>query len=277
MKTLHVHIVNYEEPRYNGILSKYAYKMKEELEKLKFKVSVSNTSDPKANINHHINYRSYKPSGTIDTLMITHITTQDKLDSVKSGMQTAKKGICFSREVEEFLKGQGLENLTTILPAHDQYPRRPRRIFISTNVYPDGCKREGMFYELLKHIDCSKFDFYVMGSGWNFGDVNANISYLDHFEKDQYEHMLNVCDYNLYFGLDEGSMGILDATNVGLKTIAPLQGFHKEIGIDYPFETQEELNAIFKKLEANPVKDWTWENYVKQHLKIWKELYKKKR
>lgn len=266
-----VHIVNYEEPRYNGILSKYAYKMKDELEKLGVKVSVSNKPE-KADINHHINYRSYIPSGGIDTLMVTHITTNDKMESIKAGMRTAKKGICFSGETEEFLRKKGIKKLTTILPAHDGLPRRPRRVFISTNVYPDGCKREGMFYELLKHIDCSKFHFYVMGSGWNVQGLDANISYLDHFEKDDYANLMNVCDYNLYFGEDEGSMGILDAANVGMKTIAPLTGFHKEIGIDYPFKSQEELNGIFDAIAENRVEEWTWAQYTQEHLKLWQKL-----
>lgn len=274
MKTLNVHIVNYEEPRYNGILSKYAYKMKEELEKLKVKVTVSNEPDPRADINHHINYRSYKPSGTIDTLMVTHITTQEKMDSLVKGMKTAKKGICFSQDTEHYLTAKGIKNLCTILPAHDGYPRRPRRILITTNVYPDGCKREWMFYELLKHIDCTKFQFYIMGSGWNVQGLNANISYLDHFEKDDYESLLNTCDYNLYFGLDEGSMGCLDAKNVGMRVIAPRVGFHRDIEVDYWFETQEELNKIFKEIEHNPAEELTWKNYAKQHLDIWKELYK---
>lgn len=271
---MNIHIVNYEEPRFNGILSKYAYRMRDELLNMSLKVTVSNQPDPKADINHHINYRSYKPSGTIDTLMVTHITTEDKMDSIKSGMKTAKKGICFSKETEDQLKNEGIKKLTTILPAHDGYARRPRRIFISTNVYPDGCKREEMFYELIKNIDGRKFQFYIMGSGWNVQGLNANISYLDHFEKDDYEHLLNVCDYNLYFGLDEGSMGILDATNVGMKTIAPLTGFHKEIGIDYPFSTQLELNEVFNKLATNPVEEWTWSQYAKEHLKIWESLVK---
>ena len=29
---MHVHLVNYEEPRFNGILSKFAYKMRDELD-----------------------------------------------------------------------------------------------------------------------------------------------------------------------------------------------------------------------------------------------------
>ena len=270
--SMKIHIINYEEPRYNGILSKYAYSMTDELKKLGVEVTVSNEPDPKAEINHHINYRSYKPSGTIDTLMVTHITTEDKMESIKSGMKTAKKGICFSHETEDQLKKEGIKKLTTILPAHDGLPRRPRRVFISTNVYPDGCKREGMFYELIKNIDCTKFHFYIMGSGWNVQGLDANISYLDHFELDDYANLMNVCDYNLYFGMDEGSMGILDATQVGMKTIAPLQGFHKEIGIDYPFTNQLELNEIFNKLATNPVEDWTWLQYAKEHMKVWEKL-----
>lgn len=275
-KTMKVHIVNYEEPRYNGILSKYAYKMQEVLEKMGVKVTVSNQPE-KADVNHHINYRSYKPSGGIDTLMVTHITTKDKLESVKSGMKTAKLGICFSKETEEQLKKEGIKKLTTILPAHDGYPRRPRRILISTNVYPDGCKREWMFYDLLKSLskeELEQFHFYIIGSGWNMEGLSANISYLDQFDRDQYEYMLNVCDYSLYFGKDEGSMGILDAKNVGMGIICPKTGFHKEIGVDMPFDTQKELEAIIKRIASNPVKEWTWKNYCKQHLKLWEKLVK---
>jgi len=266
-----IHIVNYEEPTFNGILSKYAYKMKEELE-----ATVSNKPDLKADINHHINYRSYTPSGTIDTLMVTHITDKVKMDSLKSGMKTAKKGICFSKETELQLKKEGIKNLTTILPAHDGYKRRPIKVLISTNVYQDGCKREWMFSELLKNIDCTKFEFYVMGLAWDLRGLNANIHYLDHFNTKDYELMMNMCEYNLYFGLDEGSMGVLDAKNIGLKIIAPNIGFHKEIGIEHPFETQEELNGIFNKLAFNPVSKWTWKNYAKQHLTLWETLYQKK-
>lgn len=268
-----VHIVNYEEPRFNGILSKYAYSMRDELKKLKVSVTVSNRPQ-KADINHHINYRSYIPSGGIDTLMVTHITTEDKMESLVSGMKTAKKGICFSKETELMLTEKGVKNLCTILPAHDPIIRRPKRVLISTNVYPDGCKREWMFPELLKHIDVSRFHFFIMGSGWDVKGLEANISSLDCFDKDDYHALLATCDYSLYFGEDEGSMGILDAKAAGMTVIAPNTGFHREIGIDHPFHTQEELNAIFQKLQRTDVEDWTWERYAKEHLKLWKGLKK---
>ena len=50
--SMKIHIINYEEPRYHGILSKYAYSMTDELEKLGVEVTVSNEPDPKAEWNY---------------------------------------------------------------------------------------------------------------------------------------------------------------------------------------------------------------------------------
>ena len=154
-------------------------------------------------------------------------------------------------------------------------------IAITTRVYPDGCKREGMFKELCKVIDKDKFGFRIMGRGWKdiVQEVGAagftNIEYFEEFDSTIYKHILDSSDYYLYFGLDEGSMGTLDAIQCGLKIITTPQGFHKQLPIDHPFETQEELNEIFKKLEENPVEGLTWENYCNQHIKIWEDLLTK--
>jgi glycosyltransferase involved in cell wall biosynthesis len=257
-----MHIVNYELGLNNGILSKYANKMAEILG-----CSVSNK--PEGEINHHINYLPYVPNGKKNTLMITHIWEGYKLDKVKEGMKTADYGICFSDETKNFLISHGVpkKKLVTILPAHDSLPKKTIKVAITTNVYPDGCKREWMFEELLKNIDKERFHFFIMGSGWKL--PNANISYLDHFDPNEYIKILHLCDYHLYFGKDEGAMGTLDAKHVGLPTIAPEIGFVKGL-IDYPFDTQEELNKIFK--DFSKVDDWTWINYCKQHEKIWEKL-----
>jgi hypothetical protein len=259
-----INLVNYEQNLgINGILSKYAQKMWEELTRLGHKVLITGLPG-KADINHHINYRSYKPSGGIDTLMVTHVWEGDKLDCLKEGMKTAKLGICFSKETED--KFSYLGPMATVLPAHDNRKRRPRLVYIPTNAYPDGCKREQMLDGLLKEFS-EDFQFVIMGKNWK---VPCQV--IDHFDLEVHHEILKRADYCLYFGLDEGSMGILDATQAGVRTIAPLQGFHHEIGIDYPFNTQEELNEIFKKLAYNPVAHLTWERYAKEHLKLWEKL-----
>ena len=260
-----INIVNYEQNHgIKGILSKYAEKLQEELLKMGHNAKITGLPG-KADINHHINYRSYQPSGGIDTLMVTHIWEGDKLESLKSGMKTAKLGICFSKETEDKYKYLG--KMATVLPAHDNRPRRPRLVYIPTNVYPDGCKREQMLFDLLKTVSTDDFQFVIMGKGWK-----APCQVIDHFDLELHHEILKRADYCLYLGLDEGSMGILDATQAGVKTIAPLQGFHHEITIDYPFKTQKGLNDIFKDLAYNPVKHLTWQRYAEEHVKLWEKL-----
>jgi len=203
------------------------------------------------------------------------------MDAVKKGMETADVGICMSEETRQQLIKAGLpeDKLVTILPAHDGHVRRHKVVAILTNVYPDGCKREGMFTELVKTLDYNKWAFRIMGTGWH--DIlvplvadGLQLDYFAEFNYDIHKQILESSDYSLYFGKDEGSMGILDSANAGLITIAPNVGFHKEIGIDYTFDTQEELNAIFAKLNKNTVKDWTWSQYAINHINIFNKCKK---
>lgn len=278
-----VHIVNWEQNFNKGILSKFANKMFDTLYKNKeLEVSLSAEPRPDVDINHHINYLPYKPNGTKNTLMITHIWEGYKLDALKKGMETADVGISMSQETDDQLKEWGLpaEKLAVVLPAHDGIPRRHQIVAILTNVYPDGCKRHDMFEQLVKTLDKNEWAFRIMGKGWE--DVlpplvaeGLQVDYFHDFDYDTHKLILESSDYLLYFGKDEGAMSVLDAKNAGLKLIAPNVGFHKEIGIDYPFDTQEELNEIFTKLNPNPVKDWTWDKYCDEHIKIWKQIMQK--
>lgn len=273
-----INICNYEQGRFNGILSKYANKLNEHLNLLGEKSSIKNVPYRDCDVNYHINYLPYKHENspdTINALMITHIFDGYKMEAVKKGMETADIGICMSSETLEQLVTAGIprEKLTVILPAHDGHVRRHQVVAVLTNVYPDGCKREGMFTELVKTLDYNKWAFRIMGTGWH--DILAplvadglQVDYFAEFNYDIHKQILESSDYSLYFGKDEGSMGILDSANAGLKTIAPNTGFHKDIGIDYPFDTQEELNAIFAGLNQNKVKDWTWGKYAQEHLNI---------
>lgn len=277
-----IHIVNWEQAFNNGILSKFAHKLYDELEKVKgIEVSIGNVPEPIADINHHINYTPYKHSNTINTLMVTHINTPSKIKTLKEGMKTADMGICMSDETKNNLISIGFDKnkLCTVLPAHDCIPRRYQIVSILTNVYPDGCKRQEMFTKLAQTLDNNKWAFRIMGSGWS--DIltplvaqGLQVDYFAEFEYTTHKRILESSDYSLYFGEDEGSMGLLDAKNAGLKLISPNVGFNIDIGVDYPFKDQEELNEIFKKLSYNPVEDWTWKKYTKQHIKIWKKLLK---
>lgn len=280
-------VVNYEQGKNNGILTKFAVKLEEELKKLGEDAYIRELPDPEADVNHHINYLPYHHENSpksINTLMITHIWEGYKLDSLRKGMETADMGICMSSSLPKWLNHQKIprKKLTYVLPAHDGKPRRHQIVAILTNVYPDGCKREQMFTELAKTIDNNQWAFRIMGSGWHelLVPLVANglqVDYFHEFNADIHQKILESSDYALYFGEDEGSMGLLDAKNAGVKTIGTPQGFHLDMGLDYEFSTQEELNEIFKHLNPNAVKDWTWDIYAKNHLNIWKELYEKRK
>ena len=281
---MRINIVNYEQGTNDGILSKFANKLNEKLLSFEVNSKISSRPETSCDINHHINYLPYKYSksqNTINTLMITHIWEGYKLDAIKRGMETADMGICMSGQVLNYLVEHGIDakKLTVALPAHDGRKRRHQIVSILTNVYPDGCKREWMFRELVKNLNKDEWAFRIMGSGWE--DIltplvaeGLQVDYFNKFDKKTNDLILDTSDYALYFGNDEGSMGLLDAMNAGVKTIGTRQGFHIEMGLDYYFDTVDELKNIFAGLNQNKVKMWTWEIYTKQHLNIWTELYK---
>jgi hypothetical protein len=283
MKTLRINIVNYEqEIGIDGILTKYARQMQRALLDLGHQVTISHIPDSKAQINHHINYASYHSSGSIDTTMITHITgdmqtEKQKIDKIKSSLKTST-GICFSKGMKDKLIKAGCpaDKLEVVLPAHDSLPKRPRIIAIATNVYPDGRKREQMFSKMIRSLkDQKKFTFRIMGKGWKktldpLVKIGIQVQWGENFAGDFYQELLQTSDYLLYTGDEDAlAQSIIDAKNAGLRIIAPPQ---EDIEVEYPFKDQKELNYIFSQMEENPVETWTWDNYVKNHLKIWSKL-----
>jgi glycosyltransferase involved in cell wall biosynthesis len=283
-----INIVKYESDKNvkDGILTKFANKMHEELGKLGLNSKITDAPDPKADVNHHIHYTHYKTGGGgINTLMVTHFLDgqNQKIDILKKALETSEMGVCFSEHgMARFIaNGVPKEKLTYILPPHDDMKRRPRIIAILTSVYGDGRKRENMIVELFKVIDKNKFHFRIMGSGWQkiVGELKEkgfdNITYFENFDRELSATILDSSDFLLYTGEDEGAISVLEAANAGVKTITTLQGYHYEIGIDYPFKTQEELNKIFKKLEENKVEDWTWTKFTKEHVDLWQKLSQK--
>lgn len=286
MKKPSICLVNYEEGLVtNGILSKYAYSMEKELKELGYKVTVKNEPDPKADINHHINYIAAKDCKTLNTTMVTHFTSdmfdmEDKLGRMKKFTEKGGIGICFSDGVADYLATEGIKRkmLKTVLPAHDSLPRRPRFIMIAFKIYPDGRKREEMFVKLFRSLkDKKKFIFRIIGPGWRpiieeLEKEGIQLQWCPEFNLELYKNVLNTSDYLLYTGgEDAAAQCLIDAKQAALRIIAPKVS---ELEVDMPWSTQEELNAIFAKLEENPVEDWTWKNYTLAHTKIWEDLYK---
>jgi len=283
-----VRIVCYEATD-SWILGKFATNLRNELLKLSVEADIANEPSQKADINHHIIYIDYDGRRTsIDTVMVTHVDADWKFRRLKAQLGNSAAGICMSSDSMRSLAAAGIppEKLCYINPAHDGLIRpRPLRIGITTRIYPDGRKREGLLVKLAERIDPAVFSFHIMGEGWNaivatLRNLGFQVDYHPEFNRDVYCGLIASLDYFLYLGQDEGSMGFIDAITAAVPTIVTPQGFHMDApeGLIHPFNTEGELLDVFdsiasqRKKLTESVTDWTWKEYARKHSDLWNFL-----
>jgi hypothetical protein len=278
------------------ILEKMASRLADELPNWGVDAKIDSLPSSKADINHWMLY--YDLEGNLyskNTLAITHVDRFAKLHILKRRLEKFDLGICLSRMTLERLVLSGIprHKLCYITPAHDGNIK-PNRIVIgiTSQIRPDGAKREHILIQMARAIRLDTFHFEIVGPGWEqvipyFEAAGATVSYSPGlYKKDNAKHLhlimekLKCFDYYLYMGWDEGSMGILDALAAGIPTIVTPQGFHLDIngGITHPFSSTSELCAIFKRLaderqsRADCVARLTWNEYARQHALAWHAL-----
>lgn len=287
-----VRIVCYEDV--NGwILGKFARRLQENLILQGVDATVANAPDSSADINHHIIYCSYDgKKTTTETVMITHIDMDWKIDQVRRQLVEAEMGICMSMDMYQKLIRWGIprHKLCYINPAHDEGLRpRKRLIGITSKVQATGCKREDMLLDLARQISTDDFKFFVMGDDWDaivdsMRELGFEVEYHDRFDPVIYGPAVSRFDFYLYFGQDEGSMGFLDALSAGVPTIVTPQGFHLDVvdGITHSFNDLSELVKIFNDIAEQKnrlhrsVQGWTWAEYARKHVAIWDYLLRQK-
>ena len=286
---MRVRIVSYEDVN-AWILGKFARRLNEELLKLGIQSDIGNNVDKQADINHHIIYLNYDELNATasDTLMVTHIDSVIKLNLLKKQLAVAKVGVCMSKSTVDELVTSGIpaDRLCYISPAHDGVivPKK-YNVGITSRVYPDGCKREDMLVSLSEKISPEDFKFTIMGMGWdNIVDglrkKGFEVLYYSDFDYNEYVKLIPSLDYYLYLGMDEGSMGFIDALAAGVKTIVTPQGYHLDApnGLVHPFTEIDELVNIFNSLASerrtiiNSVATWTWRDYAIKHVELWRHI-----
>jgi hypothetical protein len=179
---------------------------------------------------------------------------------LKAALETLDAGICLSRMTVDTLVRRGVsrDKLCYVTPGHDGLVEPKRiRIGITSRAYGDGRKREGMLVELAQAMRLDRFHFEIIGEGWDpiiarLEAAGATVQYdagSDDYQKDYAGALQRIptFDYYLYTGLDEGSMGFLDALAAGVSTIVTPQGFHLDVagGITHAFTDIGELVTVF--------------------------------
>lgn len=277
------------------IIEKMANRLAETLSTLGADACISPKWSATADVNHFMIFHYVQgEKSTTNTMLITHVDDGLKIRMVKDRLrEIADIGICMScaHMNELVMEGVSPSALCFISPAHDGTVT-PRRISIgiTTNLYGDGRKREHLLHKLSSDIELKSFSFEIYGSGWSeiatrLRQAGALVNEYPSSpnDRDQYERMtraISSFDYYLYLGLDEGSMGTLDALAAGVKTIITPQGFHLDLpnGITHPVWTYEDLRAVFidighdRSLRIAAVSNLTWTKYAQDHLNIWNAL-----
>jgi hypothetical protein len=276
------------------IIGKMANRLADNLKDLNIEVEIGEEPSASVDINHWMGWSVETKRLTKSTIMITHIDDPYKLQLIKSILESnIDVGICMSQQMKEWLVQKGIPSgkLAYALPAHDGLVKIKRIVIgLTTRIYSDGRKREDLLVKLSRSMRLDFFHFEIIGSGWELiipqlENAGATVRYYPGTDdyKEDYRITLEripIFDYYLYLGLDEGSMGTLDALAAGVKTIVTPQGFHLDThhGITHPFWSFDELKEIFHSLSSekqslvSSVSTWTWLEYAKDHANLWHSL-----
>jgi hypothetical protein len=278
------------------ILEKMAVCLAESLAKWNVVAHISYLPSPQVDINHWMLYYDFE-GGLYgkNTLAITHVDRLVKFHILKKRMKRMDLGICLSRMTLEELVLRGIphQKLCFISPAHDgNVPSRRIVIGITSQIRPDGAKREDILIKVAHTIYLDAFHFEIVGPRWEkvipyLEASGATVNYWPGlYQQNNSDHLrivrerLLTFDYYLYMGWDEGSMGTLDALSAGIPTIITPQGFHLDIndGITFPFKESADLCAILQNIaderqrRIDSVSGWTWDKYAQQHSQVWRAL-----
>lgn len=260
--------------------------------------TVTEVEDPNADVNHWAHYldlwreRMDRPgSGKAKTsFWVTHVDDPLKLKIVRRLCAAGNAAICLSSDLASALDAEQVrsELVSWALPGCDGGRVPPKiAIGLATRLYDDGRKNEWMLLKLCSEFGPDHLEFRIWGDGWQpviakMRGLGVEVKYG---EGASYEALLDglaECDYYLYCGMDEGSLGTLDAMKAGVRTIVTDQGFHRDLStaIDHLFSTYDELRAIVGQLIAGRIRrlealDATsWNNYARHNLEIWNHLVK---
>ncbi len=276
------------------VLGKFARKLQEELIKLGQQADIAREEDDTADVNHYIYYGDlmnfYGNRKTVRTTMITHVDCMRLNDQIRFQAQHGAVGICMSSDTRNKLTAWGISGnrICYVNPAQDGEIKPGKIVLGITNRcyhYLDFRKRDDLILKVCEQLNPEYFKLKIMGAGWDeivgrIRELNFEVEYYNDFDREIYKKLMPSLDYWIYYGFDEGAMGYLDALAAGVKTIVTPQGYHLDTkgGLTFPCRTIDDFIYTLKKIQeekkaiVDAVKDWTWENYAKKHLEIWRYL-----
>lgn len=276
------------------VLRKIGLNLVSSLIELGVEAEYVNFPNPQSDVNHFLHFSfAEEVRGSKTTMMITHVDDAIKAKRVKTIVREKLiAGICMSDYHMNELIDYGIpkESLTYVLPALDNTIVRRIHFTIQCNRYRDGRKNEVFFRRLASSTNLSFAQFSFFGSGWediardlrNSGAEVAIFLPTEDFEKDYREMVkaLEVADFYLNLGWDEGSLASLDAFINRTPMILSGQGYHLNIPDSNSlfFNNYEQFQSIILRIsdeykeKQKTADSMTWLNYARKHELIWQNL-----
>lgn len=192
----------------------------------------------------------------------------------------------------QFLVDKGIpkNKICYIHPPHDG-TLKPRRLKIGiVGMKPMASEFDDFITKFVQATVLDGYEFEVAGCGWEqvLCQLKAAKAVVQYYpstrdsKQDENAYRNNLCkwDYYLYFGYEEGLLGVFDSMAAGVPIIAHsnLSEFTSKNAITKYFSSGAELANILRKLtnerrqRSDHVKDWTWSEYARQHAIAWRMI-----
>lgn len=214
---------------------------------------------------HFIADDAHLIDGRLNIVFVTHL---DFYWKILNCIQLYRKGVsfvCMSKHTEcvlrKFMPGAQIFTITPQSLHFGSVPIPGKITFgLFFRLYDDDRKNRNAIETLVNTVaeNTSKAKLLIYGAGFESildGKSTNSITYIPivpgQFNIKSYRSYLELCDYVVHFGRDEGAISVLDAATVGIPVLATDQGYHRDIPLpagSLLLDTADAINKVIKQL-----------------------------
>jgi len=274
-----VHIVDYS--GHGWILQKIANEIMELSYHRNMKMSRDNIPNLDADINYYINWVIFnkdQPKSNYDMVFFTHF---ENIPEEIEKLERADKIVAMSEHGKQLIETKGIKTKVHVLKSlgTNVTIRKKIRIGLSGRFYKEsGRKGEDDIIRLYNSLNPEVFQFVFHNtSDDEYKNINEGI--VNNIEADiiykDINKFFSSIDYFLQASTAEGgSMDILNAFYAGVHVISRPIGFMYNLATvdDFIYTDIAEVIELFKQIGSSKldkfskIKNYTWDNFRKEHL-----------
>jgi hypothetical protein len=274
----HIHLVD---PYHSAAMQRLAAPIMQGLDKL-YEVTTGEAINDDADVNIHLPWHTLANADRGNSKHIaiyTHVNPgaeKSLLDACERADLITVMSYEGRRELVRF--GVDPKKIWVIYSGSDPFVYRRRVIAVVGYPQPNGRKRESLLLDLAWEHDLSKYEFVLVGQGWEeFGNKLASLGVpVQAFHADNNEALQGIyhrVDALLVTGYVEGGpLTVLEAMASGCKVFSPKFGYAADLLgdddlYDGPTDLIEKMDAYFQPSLDNHylARAWSWQDYAAEY------------